>query len=72
MDTKKRIAEIEMLERILLLPDSRPLRRADKTAANRNDVDAYADDPWFWLEGGTTAKLVAHILRTRRRDSQNE
>lgn len=49
MDTEKTIAEIEMLEKILMLPDKRPLRMDDWKAANREHDQTYANDPWFRL-----------------------
>jgi hypothetical protein len=35
MDAEQRIAEIERLERIFAVPDTRPLSASDLTAANR-------------------------------------
>jgi hypothetical protein len=35
MDTEQTIAEIEWLERILAVPDARPLSASDFAAANR-------------------------------------
>lgn len=49
MDTEKTIAEIEMLEQILSLPDKRPLRMSDWKAANQKHDEKYANDPWFRL-----------------------
>jgi hypothetical protein len=49
MDADKEIAEIEWLERIYSLPDPRPLKAADREAANRKHDTMYADNPWFQL-----------------------
>ncbi|PSH02710.1 MAG: hypothetical protein CXZ00_16085 [Acidobacteria bacterium] len=49
MDVEKTIAEIELLEHILTLPDKRPLRMADWKAANRKHDEMYAGNPWFRL-----------------------
>jgi glycogen debranching enzyme len=49
MDTEKTIAEIEMLEQILKLPDKRPLQMSDWKAANQEHDKKYAGDPWFRL-----------------------
>jgi hypothetical protein len=49
MDAEKTIAEIELLEHILTLPDKRPLKMADWKAANQKHDQTYANDPWFRL-----------------------
>ena len=49
MDPEKTIAEIELLERMLTLPDKRPLKMPDWKAANQKHDEAYANDPWFRL-----------------------
>lgn len=49
MDTEQTIADIERLERILALPDSRPLTAGDISAANRRHDTALANSPWFKL-----------------------
>lgn len=49
MEPEKTIAEIEMLEHILTLPDKRPLRMSDWKAANQKHDEKYASDPWFRL-----------------------
>jgi hypothetical protein len=43
----KAIAEIEWLERLYLLLDTRPLQLSDRCAAN--DDEMYANNPWFRL-----------------------
>jgi hypothetical protein len=54
MDAEKTIAEIEMLERIFTLPDSRPFSLADREAANRRHDEMCARNPWFrvWQQFG--------------------
>jgi hypothetical protein len=49
MDVNKTIQEIELLERIYALPDTRQLRLADREAANQKHDEMYADNPWFRL-----------------------
>jgi hypothetical protein len=49
MDAEKTIAEIERLERIFAVPDTRPVSLSDLTAANRSHDDLLAHSPWFRL-----------------------
>ncbi|HYU45532.1 MAG TPA: hypothetical protein VEK84_05065 [Terriglobales bacterium] len=49
MDAEKTIAEIEWLKRIYALADARPLRLADREAANQMHDAVYAKNPWFRL-----------------------
>lgn len=49
MDIEKTISEIEWLERIFQLSDSRPLRPSDLEAANQKHDEMNADNPWFRL-----------------------
>jgi hypothetical protein len=49
MDVEKTIAEIELLEQMFALPDSRGLQVADRQAANQRHDEMYADNPWFRL-----------------------
>ncbi len=49
MDAEKIIAEIETLERLFLLEDSRPLRANDIAAINRQHDEKLARNPWFQL-----------------------
>jgi hypothetical protein len=49
MDPEETIAEIELLERILALPDKRPLQMSDWKAANRKHDQQHGNDPWFRL-----------------------
>ncbi len=49
MDVEKTIAEIEWLEQIFLLPDTRPPQLVELEVANRNHDAMYAENPWFRL-----------------------
>lgn len=49
MDAEHTIAEIELLERIFAVPDTRPLSASDLSAANRRHDDMNAHSPWFRL-----------------------
>jgi hypothetical protein len=49
MDIEKAIVEIELLERIFSLPDTRPLPLSDRYAANLRHDETYANNPWFRL-----------------------
>jgi hypothetical protein len=49
MDVEKTIAEVELLERIFALPDTRRPRLTDREAANRKHDEMYAANPWFRL-----------------------
>jgi len=49
MDAEQTIAEIEWLERIFAVPDTRPLSPSDLSAVNRRHDDMHADSPWFRL-----------------------
>jgi hypothetical protein len=49
MDVEKTIADIELLEHIYSLCDTRRLQAADREAANRKHDEMYAANPWFRL-----------------------
>ena len=49
MDVEKTITEIEWLERIHTIPDTRPLQLADRAAANQRHDENHAENPWFRL-----------------------
>jgi hypothetical protein len=49
MDAEKTISEIEWLEHLYSLLDTRPLQLADRNAANQKHDERYADNPWFRL-----------------------
>ena len=58
MDAEQTIAEIERLERILAVPDTRPLSSSDLTAANRRHDEMLAHSPWFrlWQQFGVCCR----------------
>jgi hypothetical protein len=49
MDAERTITEIEWLERVYAVPDTRPLSASDISAANRRHDDMLAHSPWFRL-----------------------
>jgi hypothetical protein len=49
MDAEQTIADIELLERIFAVPDTRPLSLSDLAAANRRHDEKLAQSPWFRL-----------------------
>jgi hypothetical protein len=59
------IAEIEWLERIFAVPDTRPLSASDLAAANRRHDDALAHSPWFqlWHRCGICCRPESPVLR---------
>jgi hypothetical protein len=65
MDAEQSIAEIEWLERILALPDTRPLSASDLAAANRRHDEHQASSPWFrlWQRYGVCCRAESPVLR---------
>ena len=49
MDAEQVITDIERLERLLELPDTRPLQESDISAANVRHDQSLATSPWFKL-----------------------
>ena len=49
MNLDKTISEIEWLERLYSLPDTRPTALSDRYAANQRHDEMYANNPWFRL-----------------------
>jgi len=49
MSIERTIAEIEWLERVYAVPDTRPLSPNDLAAANRRHDETLARSPWFRL-----------------------
>jgi len=49
MNVENTISEIEWLERMHSLPDTRPLQAGDLLAANQRHDETYASNPWFRL-----------------------
>jgi hypothetical protein len=58
MDVEQTIAEVEWLERIVALPDTRRLQLADREAANRHHDQMLAANPWFriWQRYGICSR----------------
>jgi hypothetical protein len=58
MDAERTIAEIEWLERVYGVPDTRPLSASDIAAANRRHDDMLAHSPWFrlWQQYGVCCR----------------
>jgi hypothetical protein len=54
MDAEKAIADIELLESLYALPDSRPFSLTEIEAANQRHDQVYARNPWFrvWQQFG--------------------
>jgi hypothetical protein len=58
MDTEQTIAEIEWLERMYVVPDTRPQSPSDLSAENRRHDEMHAHRPWFrlWQRYGVCAE----------------
>ena len=65
MDAEQSIAEIERLERIFAVPDTRPLSASDLSAANRRHDERLANSPWFriWQRYGVCCRGESPTLR---------
>jgi len=65
MDAERNIAEIEYLERIFAVPDTRPLSASDLAAANRRHDEQQASSPWFrlWQRYGVCCRAESPTLR---------
>lgn len=55
MDTEQTIAEIERLERIFAVPDTRPLSASDLAAANRRHDEQQASVRGFGFGSGAAS-----------------
>lgn len=71
MEPEQTIAEIEWLERIFSVPDTRPLSTSDISAANRKHDAMLAHSPWFklWQHYGICCRSEAPSLSPGDRDS---
>lgn len=49
MEVERVISQVEWLERVFALPDTRPLNARDIAAANRRHDEMLAQSPWFRL-----------------------
>ena len=67
MDAERTIADIESLERIYALPDSRPLQDADISSANQRHDHKLATSPWFklWRDFGVCCRPDPPINHAR-------
>lgn len=65
MEPENTIAEIEWLERIFAVPDTRPLSLTDLAAANRRHDKRLASSPWFklWRRYGVCCRGESPTLR---------
>lgn len=65
MDAEQTIAEIEWLERIFAVPDTRPLSLSDLAAANRRHDEMLAHSPWFrlWQQYGLCCRAESPVIR---------
>jgi hypothetical protein len=65
MDIEQTIADIERLERMLAVPDTRPLSASDISAANQRHDAMLARSPWFrlWQEYGLCCRPTPPMLR---------
>jgi len=64
MDADHTIAEIEWLERIFAVPDTRPLSASDLAAANRRHDETLAHSPWLrlWQHFGVCCRPESAVL----------
>jgi len=71
MEPERTIAEIEWLERIFAVPDTRPLSRSDLAAANRRHDEMLAHSAWFrlWQRYGVCCRGESPLLRLGEIDS---
>ncbi len=65
MNIDRTIAEIEYLERIFAVPDTRPRSMGDLAAANRRHDDMLAHSPWFqiWQRYGVCCRRESPVIR---------
>jgi hypothetical protein len=71
MDAEHTIAEIEWLERIFTVPDTRPLSPSDLAAANRTHDEMLAHSAWFeiWQRYGVCCRSESPVLRLGEMES---
>jgi len=65
MDAEQTIAEIEWLERMMAMPDTRAMSESDLMAANRRHDEKLANSPWFrmWQRYGVCCRGESPVLR---------
>jgi hypothetical protein len=64
MDAEHTISEIEWLERVFAVPDTRPMTSNDLAAANRRHDERLARSPWFrlWQSYGICCRNESPVL----------
>jgi hypothetical protein len=70
MDPEQAIVEIERLERMFAMPDTRPLGASDLAAANRRHDERLANSPWFrlWHRYGVCCRAESPKLQLPEAD----
>jgi len=65
MDAEQTISEIEWLDRIFAVPDTRPLTPSDLSAANRRHDENLAHSPWLrlWQHFGVCCRPESPAIR---------
>jgi len=71
MDIDQTITEIERLERMFAVPDTRPLTASDLSAANRSHDAKLAHSPWFrlWQHFGVCCRPESPAIRLPEMES---
>lgn len=71
MNIDRTIAEIDWLERVFALPDTRPLNSSDLSAANRRHDEMHAHSPWFrlWQRYGICCRPQSPVIRVGELES---
>lgn len=71
MNIDRTITEIEWLERIFAVPDTRPLSASDLSAVNRRHDDMLARSPWFrlWQRYGVCCRPESPVIQLGERES---
>jgi len=63
MNIDQTISEIECLERLFAVPDTRPMSASDLSAANRRHDERLAHSPWFrmWQSYGVCCRREPQV-----------
>ena len=72
MDVERIIDEIEQLQEMFELPDTRPLSASDLSAANRRHDEMLANSPWFhlWQHFGVCCRPESPLLLLGKTEAQ--